>query len=100
MKYGAIYVGPNLFGFTHDHGQLVLNEIVKDEFVFPVDKEIITIGSWPGGKHFYLKSNTQRVMDDKKFNSYEEARQEALFYVSDDSQIKRTDKFIYMHQGD
>jgi len=48
------------------------------------DDEIVTICRWPQAKHWYLSSSKHRVFIPGKYNSYDEARREALRYVPKD----------------
>jgi hypothetical protein len=103
LKEGHIYVGPNLMGFCFDIGQRIIEEREVNVFAFPVDDkpEIITIGKWPDGKHFYIKSSKQRVFTQNKYNTFEEAEREALLYA-DKEHIKDSPvmPFVYSRYGD
>lgn len=103
LEKGNLYVGPNLIGFCWDMGQRVFEERKVKKFAFPIDDkpEVITIGKWPDGNHFYMKSNKQRTFPKEKYNTFKEAEQEALRHTTKEH-IKDAPAmpFIYSRQGD
>lgn len=77
----------------------VLKEIQSESYSFPDIEEVITIGKWLGGKHYYLQSNMPRNIEKLQFNSSLEAKDEALKYVDNEHIIINTSN-IYGHEGD
>ena len=103
FEKGHLYVGQNLIGFCFDVGQKILEERTVDKFAFPEDdnQEVITIGKWPDGNHFYIKSNKQRTFPKEKYNTHEAAEREALKHTSKEY-IRNAPQmpFIYSRIGD
>lgn len=83
-----IYVNKNGGWFFDSKYPKKVETITKDELIWPDDEdkdEIITISSWYKGAHFYLNSTKRKF--DFKLDSLEDAKQEALKFVSE-KQIK------------
>jgi hypothetical protein len=45
------------------------------------DDEVITISRWPGGKHYYLSSNKDRIFTPPNHLTYESAKRMAVKYT-------------------
>jgi len=67
-------------------GAMILDTVESDDPHWDdrYDDERITISRWPAGKHWYLSSNKGRVFCPAKYDSLDEARQEAMRYVPAD----------------
>ena len=73
-------------GIMPMRGIIILETVESDDLHWDdrFDDERITISRWPQAKHYYLASNKNRVFVPEKYNSYAEARREALRYVPTD----------------
>lgn len=78
----AVLVNSN-GGYMPLAGAIILETVESDELDWNIryPDEIITIGRWPGGKHFYLWSNKDRIFVPGKYTTYPAARVAALRHV-------------------
>lgn len=67
-------------------------------------KETIRITQWPDGTHFYLRSNKNRLFFPEKFDTYEQAFEEAKKYVAENRIVNagkiRTSEFSKLRPRD
>jgi hypothetical protein len=70
-------------GWMTFDGVLVLGEITSDKLIWPkqFDDEVITIGKYPDGRHYYLSSNRGRLFAPPKHTTYQAAAQVAKQYT-------------------
>lgn len=78
-----------------------LNElptIQSEELEWPGEKlnsyEKIVIRKWKDGTHYYLSSSNNRIFAKEKFDSIEDAKREAIKYVSEDRIEQKEDQPI------
>lgn len=100
----TIYINRN-GGYCSDDGFKILEEIEKDELIFPniYDKHIsekIIISRFVGCKHYYLRSTERMVLEQLKYDSLRQAKEAALKYTTEANIIIKDDVFVYQKQGD
>ena len=91
-KYGVVYIGYNGQMFPPINGKYIIHsEISSPVLKLPIVDidELIYILMWKGGNHFYLKSSINRIFSKVKYNSFNEAYEEASKYV-DKRKIKNS----------
>lgn len=78
MKYGKMYINCNGAGFPHNKNIEIVDEVIKDELVWPeYSAKDIKVIKWSNGNHYYSKVGNVDMIDDKgnqKWNTYKEAR--------------------------
>lgn len=79
---GSIYVYETCQWFTRPENCAIVEEIDKDEMVYPkYTKDDIKVTKWEGGRHYYATISSVDVVDefgDRKWNTYETAYNKAL----------------------
>lgn len=70
-------------GWMTFDGVTVLGEVTSDELVWPeqLDDEVIFIGKYPDGRHYYLSSNKGRIFAPPKHTTYQAAERMAKQYT-------------------
>jgi hypothetical protein len=62
-----VFIGENGIGWfpidKDSNDYKVLEEIKKDDYIFPARKLLISYSKWKGGKHWYVKINGVEVKD-------------------------------------
>lgn len=82
----------------------VLEEMEREKLAFPVEDEHkegvkITVCRWGDGQHYYLKASNNQVFSQPKFNTAQEAMDEARWYAFEKN-IRMSDEYVYSRQGD
>lgn len=74
---GGIYAGPGV--------EEVLETSIREKLQYPSNRETrITLTTWPGGRHYYLESDTGLIFSREKYDTYAEAMAEALLHTSEE----------------
>lgn len=98
-KNPAIYVnsrGGMIFGNVD-----VVRKVQVERLAYPTkDKTaVVTIQKWAAGQHYYLTGPHQLVFPKDKYDTYEEAYQDALLFAEPEN-IKSTTRHGYLRPGD
>ena len=86
-EFGVVYIGSKGQLFTPRPDAFVSHsEKSCPELSFPkqTGKELIKIFKWKSGSHFYITSSIGRIFTKEKFDTFQEAFNEASKHVSDD----------------